>query len=96
MNLEDAEEEKKQSQEGSGKRLHDDPNDQANNEVQLYRVHTKYDIVETEIKLLYNGEYIHLMVRPFKTDSTKVIMQVANRNIYQETVLENKSYKGSL
>ena len=57
--------------------MHDDPSDQANNDIQLYRVHTKYDIVDTEIKLQHNGDYLHFMVRPFKRDSTKVIMWVA-------------------
>ena len=66
MNLIDAEEEKKQSYEGSSAQLPDAPSDQTNDEVQLYRVHTKYDIVDTEIKLLYYGKYLHLMVRPFK------------------------------
>ena len=97
MNSEDAEEEKKQSQEGSIELQHDDPSDQTNDEVQLYRVHTKYDIVETEIKLLYYGKYLHLMVRPFKKDSTKVIMwEAGSKERRQEIVLENKNYQGSL
>ena len=58
-------------------RLQDDPSEDANDGLQLYQVHQKYDFVETEIKLLHKGDYIHLMVRPFKRDSTKVIMWVA-------------------
>ena len=59
-------------------------------------MHHKYNFVETEIKLLYKGEYLHIIVRPFKRDGTKVIMWVAGKEVRQEIVLENKSYKGTL
>ena len=72
------EEENKESvEECKQLKQHDPTEEQANKEVQLLRVHDRYDIVETEIKLLYNDDYIHLMVRPYKNDSTKVIMWVA-------------------
>ena len=60
-------------------------------------MHEKYDFVETEIKLLFKGEYLHLMVKPFNKDSTKVIIWIADdKKVRQEIVLENKSYKGTL
>ena len=60
-------------------------------------MHEKYDYVETEIKLLHKGDYLHLMVRPYKRENTKVTMWIAGQKVRQEIiVLENKSYKGTL
>ena len=71
-------------------------NEERTSEVKLFRVDHKYDFVETEIKLLHKTDYLHLMVRPYKNDSTKVIMWVAGKEVRQEIVFENKSYKGTL
>ena len=55
-------------------------------------MYIKEDNVETEVKLLHNDDYIHILVRPFKKESTKVLMWKAGDKVRQETVLENKSY----
>ena len=65
-----------ESLEASGKQLQDIQSEQASDKLQIFRVHQKYGYVETEIKLLHKGENINLLVRPFKNDSTKVIMWV--------------------
>lgn len=52
--------------------------------------------METEIKLLIKNDFLNLLVRPFKTDSTKVIMRLTGSKVRQEVILENKSYRGAL
>ena len=78
--------------EESGEPLQDDDAEQANHGSKIKRVYIREDYVETEVKLLHNDDYIQLLVRPFKKDSTKVTMWKAGDKVRQETVLENKSY----
>ena len=59
-------------------------------------MYEKYDNVETEIKLLFNGDFVNLLVRPFEVDSTKVILSLAMSKVRNETVLYNKNYRGTL
>ena len=59
-------------------------------------MHQKYDFVETEIKLLHKGDFLHFLVRPFRGDSTKVIMWVAGTDVRKEIVIDSKSYSGGL
>ena len=59
-------------------------------------MHEKYDYMETEIKLLLKNDFLNLLVRPFKIDSTKVIIWLTGSKVRQEVILENKSYRGTL
>ena len=77
-------------------RARDNPTEQADDGIQLYRVHQKYDIVETEIRLLHKGDFLNFQVRPFLRDSTKVIMWVSGIDEKKEFILQNKNYQGSL
>ena len=72
-----AEEEKKASDNDSEERPQEDP-------IKLYRVHEKYDNVETEFKLLCKGEPVNLLVRPYGNESTKVIMTVTGTKARKE------------
>ena len=59
-------------------------------------MHEKYDNIETEFKLLVKGVSVNLVVRPYKTDSTKVTMSVTGSKVRKETVIEAKNYRGTL
>ena len=70
--------------------------DDVDDGTQLFRVYRKYDIVDTEVRLLHRGAFLNFQVRPFKFDSTKVIMWVSGTEERKEFVLKGRNYQGSL
>ena len=47
----------------------------------IYLVHEQYDIVDTEIRLKHNKEFLNLFVKPFGIDGTKVTICVVGTDL---------------
>ena len=64
---------------------------------QIYKVHLRYDIIETDMRVLHKDDNINLLVKPQNLVNTKVILTVDGAaDLRKEFIIENKSYRGGL
>ena len=56
----------------------------------------RYDIVETDMRVLHKDDNLNLMVKPYNNMNTKVIVQGSSIYARKEFLIENKSYRGGL
>ena len=62
----------------------------------IYLVHEQYDIVDAEIRIKHNNEFLNIFIKPFGFEGTKVTICSVGKNLRKVFILENKNYRGSL
>ena len=62
----------------------------------VYLVHIRYDIVETEIRLLHKEEQFNVLIRPWQKYDTEVVIMVDGTDTRREFLINNKNYRESL